>query len=78
MLSIDSQWPAQGPEIAIAHSEEVLAGMNPWCIEHHSASGLTQRCRESNTSMEQAEEQVSGQPISPMQCSVVLHSGLEQ
>lgn len=32
--------------------------MNPWCIEHHAASGLTQRVRNSSINMEEAEEQV--------------------
>lgn len=48
----------QGPEIAIQQNEEVLKSMNAWCIEHHGASGLTQRCRESTTSMQEAEVQV--------------------
>ncbi|EIE25037.1 ribonuclease H-like protein, partial [Coccomyxa subellipsoidea C-169] len=48
----------EGPEIAIQQSEAVLASMNPWCIDHHGASGLTQRCRESTVSIEQAEEQL--------------------
>eukprot|EP00455_Lapot_gusevi_P029123 TRINITY_DN3118_c0_g1_i4.p1 TRINITY_DN3118_c0_g1~~TRINITY_DN3118_c0_g1_i4.p1 ORF type:complete len:239 (-),score=33.33 TRINITY_DN3118_c0_g1_i4:37-753(-) len=48
----------EGPEIAIHQSEEMLNNMNEWCIQHHGSSGLTQRCRESTISMEQAEEQV--------------------
>ena len=48
----------QGPNIAIHHSDEVLNSMNPWCIEHHAASGLSDRVRSSTISMEQAEEQV--------------------
>jgi len=47
-----------GPEIVIHHSEEVLAGMNDWCIEHHGKSGLTQRVRESTVSLQEAETQV--------------------
>jgi oligoribonuclease len=47
----------QGPELAIHHSEEVLAAMNEWCIEHHGSSGLTERCRASTVSMAQAEAQ---------------------
>lgn len=49
--------PVQGPEIAIHHSEEVLAAMNEWCLEHHGPSGLTERCRQSGTSLAQAEQQ---------------------
>ena len=32
--------------------------MNDWCQEHHGASGLTQKVRESTTSLEEAEEAV--------------------
>lgn len=49
----------QGPALAIHQSEEVLAGMNPWCIEHHGKSGLTQRVRESKVDMAQAQDLVS-------------------
>ena len=49
----------QGPDIAIHHPDSVLGEMNSWCIEHHGESGLTERCRESIVSMEEAEAQVS-------------------
>lgn len=45
---------AEGPVFAIHQSDEVLNNMNAWCIDHHGQSGLTQRCRESKTSLEQA------------------------
>lgn len=48
----------QGPDIAIHHPDSVLSEMNSWCIEHHGDSGLTQRCRDSSISMEEAESQV--------------------
>ena len=48
----------QGPDIAIHHPDSVLDEMNSWCIEQHGSSGLTQRCRDSTTSMEDAEAQV--------------------
>lgn len=48
----------QGPDVAIHHGEGVLAGMNEWSTQQHGASGLTQRCRESTTSMREAEDQV--------------------
>lgn len=48
----------QGPVIAIHHGDDVLDNMNPWSRDHHAASGLTQRCRESTTSMAEAEYQV--------------------
>jgi oligoribonuclease len=45
---------AQGPVFAIHQSDEVLDNMNEWCIEHHGQSGLTQRCRESASSLSDA------------------------
>lgn len=46
---------AEGPVIAIHQSDEVLANMNEWCIETHGKTGLTQRCRESVLSVEDAQ-----------------------
>lgn len=37
---------AEGPVIAIHHSDEVLARMDEWNTRTHGASGLTQRVRE--------------------------------
>lgn len=48
---------AEGPSIAIKHSKEALDTMSPWCIDHHGRSGLTQRCLDSQTSLEEAEQQ---------------------
>ena len=48
---------AEGPVIAIHHSDEVLARMDDWNTRTHGASGLTQRVRESQVSMAQAEAQ---------------------
>jgi len=39
----------EGPVFAIHQSDDVLNNMNPWCIEHHGKSGLTQRCKDSTT-----------------------------
>jgi len=47
---------AQGPVFAIKQSDDTLNNMNPWCIEHHGKSGLTQRCRDSQTNLAQASE----------------------
>lgn len=47
----------EGPDLVIAQSEEVLAGMNAWCVEHHGKSGLTERVRASTVSLAEAEEQ---------------------
>lgn len=46
---------AEGPVIAIRHDAEALERMDPWCVEHHGQSGLTQRCLESRVSLEEAE-----------------------
>ncbi|MDC9715107.1 MAG: oligoribonuclease [Gammaproteobacteria bacterium] len=48
---------AEGPALVIHQSEVVLAGMDKWNTEHHTASGLVQRVRESATSSKQAEKQ---------------------
>ncbi|KAK9820106.1 hypothetical protein WJX72_006205 [[Myrmecia] bisecta] len=54
----DMRTVIEGPALAIHHPESVLTSMNAWCIEHHGASGLTQRVRESTISMQEAEQQV--------------------
>jgi oligoribonuclease len=48
---------AEGPEIVVAASEDVLLGMNEWSRDHHQASGLLDRVRASTVSVEQAERQ---------------------
>lgn len=48
---------AEGPVIAIHHSDEVLSRMDEWNTRTHGASGLTQRVRESKVSMAEAEAQ---------------------
>jgi len=47
---------AQGPSLVIHQSDEILDNMNPWCIEQHGKTGLTDRVRASNISLEQAEQ----------------------
>lgn len=46
---------AEGPNLAIHQSEDVLKAMNEWCREHHGDSGLTERVRKSTVSMTEAE-----------------------
>ncbi len=46
---------AEGPVIAIHHSDEILAGMDEWNTRQHGGSGLTQRVRESRIDMAEAE-----------------------
>lgn len=49
---------AHGPEIAIRRTSEELALMNGWNRRTHGQSGLTKRVRESQTSVEQAEDEI--------------------
>jgi len=64
---------AEGPVMAIRHSETRLQGMDDWNREHHSASGLWQRVLASETSMAEAERgtleflrRFVGKGVSPM------------
>jgi len=47
---------AEGPEIAIHLSDDVLANMDAWCLKTHGESGLIERCRQSSISIHQATE----------------------
>jgi oligoribonuclease len=47
---------AEGPVFAIHQTDDILENMNEWCIEQHGKSGLTQRCKDSTVSLEQAEQ----------------------
>jgi oligoribonuclease len=42
---------------SIYQSDEILAGMDEWNTEHHTNSGLIQRIKDSNVSIQQAEKQ---------------------
>lgn len=46
---------AEGPVLPIYQAESVLAVMNSWCVKQHGQSGLTERVRQSKTTMEEAE-----------------------
>lgn len=48
---------AEGPVFAIKQPDSVLDNMNEWCIEQHGKSGLTARCRASDISLAEAEQQ---------------------
>ena len=47
---------AEGPELIIHQSDQVLADMDAWCTKTHRESGLTQAVRESKINIAQAEE----------------------
>lgn len=46
-----------GPELIIHQSDQVLASMNEWVKETHTASGLIDSVRASNVSVQEAEQQ---------------------
>lgn len=48
---------AEGPSLVVHQPDAVLDAMGPWCVEQHGASGLTQRVRESQISLAEAEQQ---------------------
>lgn len=47
---------AEGPNLVVHQSEAVLESMNDWCKVHHGKSGLTERVRRSEISLETAEQ----------------------
>lgn len=46
---------AEGPNLIIHQPDEILDGMNKWCIDHHGKSGLTEQCKKSDVSLQAAE-----------------------
>ena len=42
---------AEGPELVLHQPDEVLAAMDAWNTQHHTASGLVDRVRASNAGM---------------------------
>lgn len=46
---------AEGPVIAIHQPDEIMQGMDGWNTKHHGESGLTQRVKDSQTTMQGAE-----------------------
>jgi oligoribonuclease len=51
---------AVGPVIVIHQPDSILAGMDEWNTRQHRESGLIERIRASDVSVEQAEEQTLG------------------
>ncbi|MCM8538618.1 MAG: oligoribonuclease [Lentisphaeraceae bacterium] len=47
---------AEGPELIIHQPEEIMAGMNEWCVKQHGESGLTEKVKSSTISLEEAEK----------------------
>jgi len=48
---------AEGPNLAIHQSRDVLAKMDEWNTKHHGSSGLTQRVQQSKITEKEAEQQ---------------------
>ncbi len=47
---------ALGPELVIHQPDEVLNSMNEWCVKQHGESGLTEKSRNSEISLKEAEK----------------------
>ena len=48
---------AQGPNLAISVSDELLAGMDEWNTTHHHRSGLVDRIKNEGVSLQHAENE---------------------
>jgi len=46
---------AEGPELAVHQSDELLDGMDEWCTRQHGQSGLTERVKNSTVTDRDAE-----------------------
>jgi oligoribonuclease len=47
---------AEGPVLAIHHSDPILAKMDDWCTKQHASSGLTEKVKKSRISATKAEQ----------------------
>ncbi len=47
----------EGPVIAVHQPDSVIDSMNDWCKVQHGKSGLTQRVKDSSTTLAEAEQQ---------------------
>ncbi len=48
---------AEGPNLAIHQSDDILSKMDAWNTKQHTQSGLTERVKQSTITLAQAEEQ---------------------
>jgi len=48
---------AQGPNLAVQVSDELLNNMDEWNTSHHTASGLVERVKHESVSVQEAEAQ---------------------
>ena len=47
-----------GPDLVIHHPKSLLDAMGPWCMEHHTKSGLVRQVLDSKLSMSDAETEI--------------------
>ncbi len=47
---------AEGPNLVIHQPDSIMDKMNDWCQKYHGESGLTQRVKDSDLSLAQAEQ----------------------
>lgn len=47
----------EGPDLVIHQPDDVLEKMDPWCVEQHAASDLTEASRRSTITLAEAEKQ---------------------
>ena len=57
VTDMDLQTLAIGPVIAVSQPDSALDAMDEWCTTQHGRSGLTQRVKESDVSLAEAEQQ---------------------
>jgi len=71
---------AEGPALVIHQPDGVLEAMDDWNREHHGASGLLQRSRQSTVSLAQAEQQTLAfiQLYSPHRTSPLCGNSVHQ
>ncbi|UJR08938.1 hypothetical protein I4U23_013190 [Adineta vaga] len=48
----------EGPDLVIHHPKSLMDAMGPWCMEHHTKSGLVQQVLDSKLSMIDAETEI--------------------
>jgi oligoribonuclease len=57
VTNADLEILAEGPDIVVHQSDEILDGMGEWCREQHGRTGLTDQSRRSTISLAEAEAQ---------------------
>ena len=58
LTSFDLNEVHDGPDLVIHHPKTLLDAMGPWCMEHHTKSGLVRQVLDSQITMADAEGQI--------------------